>query len=388
MSCIFLKKWKKEPLEPGLLEIKEELKHAIKMKKKEIKHVKISIEESNLVNEIKRKTTECNVNNVTRTKAYLDYYQLHPEIRWAFLAHMVSRNAGWNMTDLRGELLEGILLEPTKYSCFKFLERGNWLIFEDVFPQLLLYQESKRRNVNLFRLLPLFNVSAFMKTIWDHYWKYRNQYILNISLIINEQNFIESRVIQNTDYKKEVFETLEFKLQDLLSFNHILFPYQEGKETGKPNLLGQTVHHFHQLHERIMVGKRLYALVFNERTVLEKMLNWAVKHPHTGSRKDYYTHIFNDIRDSVPGTISVPRLNNCQLRKGASRIYSPRLEVVWNNVRHPEAERGDWFSECGVVHYLTKFDEKIDGEIVNEYCETLTKIELAATAKQAFTVLD
>ena len=54
-------------------------------------------------------------------------------------------------------------------------------------------------------------------------------YILTMALVINEQSYLEKRVIQNPLYQKEVFNTLEFKLQDLLSFNHILFPYAKNK---------------------------------------------------------------------------------------------------------------------------------------------------------------
>jgi hypothetical protein len=58
-----------------------------------------------LVAEIRHQTAVHNRNNLTRTKAYLDFYREHPELEWAFLAHMVSRNSGWNMTDLHGEWL-------------------------------------------------------------------------------------------------------------------------------------------------------------------------------------------------------------------------------------------------------------------------------------------
>lgn len=45
---------------------------------------------------------------------------------------MVSRNGGWNMTDLKGELLSHLLSESEQNDFFQFLERGNWLIFQDV----------------------------------------------------------------------------------------------------------------------------------------------------------------------------------------------------------------------------------------------------------------
>lgn len=110
----------------------------------------LSSEEQKLIQRINIQTSLLNKNNVTRTKAYLDFYQAHPEIHWAFLGHMVSRNGGWNMTDLRGDLLSGLLTKNEKKSYFAFLERGNWLIFQDAYPQFLLYEESLARKNRCF----------------------------------------------------------------------------------------------------------------------------------------------------------------------------------------------------------------------------------------------
>lgn len=48
--------------------------------------------DQDLLQKSRLETARLNVNNVVRTKTYLDFYRLYPEIRWAFLAHMVSRN--------------------------------------------------------------------------------------------------------------------------------------------------------------------------------------------------------------------------------------------------------------------------------------------------------
>ena len=162
----------------------------------------------------------------------------HPEIHWALLAHMVSRNSGWNMTDLKGSFLTKLLTKKEAHAFFNFLERGNWLIFQDAYPQLLIYEESKRNRTNLFYLLPHLHISYFMETIWNYFWKKPDNQLLSIALIINEQNYIESRVLQNSAFQKNVLNTLEFKLQDFLALNHILFPY---KENGRIQLVGQTV---------------------------------------------------------------------------------------------------------------------------------------------------
>ena len=77
-------------------------------------HLSLSDKEKQLVATLQAETNRCNLNNVTRTKAYLDFYRRNPEIHWSFLAHMVSRNTGWNMTDLKGTFLPSLLSETRK----------------------------------------------------------------------------------------------------------------------------------------------------------------------------------------------------------------------------------------------------------------------------------
>ena len=288
------------------------------------------------------------------------------------------------MTDLNGEFLSRLMHEQTKQDFFSFLERGNWLIFQDAYPQFLLYEESLFQNRNLFYLLPYLKVSRFMEVIWNHFWRERDCYMLAIALIINEQSYLENRIVQNPLYRKKVFQTLEFVLQDLLSFNQILFPFNEiGNQGEKASLIGLTLHHFGSLHERIMLGKRLYRLLFQDRELLEKVYRWATAHPHTGSRKDYWPDVFNDVHEGVPGSPMTKRLKSCQLRKGALRLYSPRLEYAWKTVNHAAAESGDWFEHWCMIEYLLEEKVPINGKIVGEYCETLEKLELAAIAKTA-----
>jgi hypothetical protein len=334
------------------------------------------------LDQIRSVTEEHNINNVTRTKAYLDFFLHHPEIHWAFLGHMVSRNGGWNMTDLKGEFLTRLLSKKEREAFFAFLERGNWLIFQDVYPQFLLYKESLKRNKALFHLLSFLNISIFMETLWNHFWLYQEPGTITIALIINEQSYLEKRVVQNPLYQKGVLNKFEFILQDLLSFNHILFPY------GKRYLAGQTLHQFESLNERILLGKRLYSVLFKNKDRFKQVLEWAKTHPHTGSRKDYWPHIFNSVNEGIPGFAYQSRLKSCQLRPQARKIYSPALENAWKNVSQTEAEKGDWFEDCHVVEYLSDDNEKIDGEIKNEYCKTLERLELAAIAKKAISILD
>gem|GEM_PF-4680924 len=86
--------------------------------------------------------------------AYYEYYRSHPKIHWDFLGHMVLRNGGWNMTDLKGMLLSRLL---------STVEQNIFL------PAFLMYEGSLKREKNL-----------------------------------------------NPYYQKTVLHTLEFKLQDVL----------------------------------------------------------------------------------------------------------------------------------------------------------------------------
>nr|WP_233275010.1 DUF2515 family protein [Calidifontibacillus oryziterrae] len=343
------------------------------------------LDEQMLLYKIKERTSKLNQNNVTRTQAYLNFYCRFPEIHWAFLGHMVSRNGGWNMTDLKGGQLSRLLAKKEAEAYFTFLERGNWLIFQDAFPQFLVYEEGHKRNQNLSYLLPHLNVSTFMETIWNHFWKDHDSYILAISLIINEQNYLENRVINNPIFQKSVFDTIEFKLQDFLSMNHILFPY---KENGKVRLTGQTLHHFESLHERILLGKRLYELLFTDSKRLDLIEQWAKANPHSGSRKDYWPHIFNDVDEGVPSMILKPRLKECQIIRDSPKIYSPKLENAWKNRIQPSAEVMEWYKDWRIIRYLLHSGENVDGEVEDEYCKTLEQLELAAITKKAISLFD
>lgn len=286
------------------------------------------------------------------------------------------------MTDLKGEFLTKLLSKKEQDLFFHFLERGNWLIFQDVYPQFLLYEESLKKNKPLFYLLPRLNVSIFMEAIWNYFWRVLDTHILCIGLVINEQSYLEQRVIQNPYYQKEVLKKIKFHLQHLLSFNQILFP-AEGD-----HLKGQTLHQFQSLHERILLGKRLYAVLFKNQEFNRQALEWAKRNPHTGSRKDYWPHIFNSVNEGAPGITYPLRLKSCQIHNDARRIYSPKMEYAWKNVSQPEAEPGDWFQDILVVDYLEDDIEMMEGEIKNEYCKTLERLEVVALAKKAIHFLE
>ena len=150
-------------------------------------------------------TAKWNIDNISRTNAYFYFFQRYPEIEWTFLASMVSRNAGYNMCDLEGELLRDTLSPLYRKYLFLTYERANFLIFKDVFPQLLLYHYSTILNKKMFHYLPHFFVTSFMEKEWEVFWEYGNRKRLMTALIINEQNVIQKPVIEDSFYQQEVF---------------------------------------------------------------------------------------------------------------------------------------------------------------------------------------
>lgn len=370
----------------SLSDVKKELKKKMKkkMKKKSAAcHLPwLSENDKQCIHLIKEGTRQLNQNNVTRTQAYFQFYLQYPEIHWALLGHMVSRNVGWNMTDLKGELLSKLLPERDQKVFYSFLEQGSWLIFQDVYPQFWVYDLSVRESQEMFHLLPFFYTSTFMETMWRYFWRSGDSYSLAIAMVINEQSYLEKRLIQNNYFKKNVIGTLSFKMYEFLQLNNILFPYYAGEGMEKTSLVGTTSRQFTSLHERILVGKNLYSLLFQREEILAGVLKWAHECSHTGSRKDYWPDLFNDVNESFPRSLYKPRIKNCLLRKGAMRLYSPPLKYAWPDAFHEETTREDWFEDCHVLDYIHK-EVSFNGEVLNNYCKTLEKIELAVMAKEA-----
>ncbi|MDP4154108.1 MAG: DUF2515 family protein, partial [Bacillota bacterium] len=75
-------------------------------------------EEKNLINRILFETNKNNTDNILRTSAYFTFYKKNPDISWAFLASMVSRNGGWNMCDLEGSIFPYLLETKTRKQLF------------------------------------------------------------------------------------------------------------------------------------------------------------------------------------------------------------------------------------------------------------------------------
>jgi hypothetical protein len=368
----------------GLAAIKKSLKPSLAHVGHSHQHA-ISPAEKKLVQEIKQRTLDLNRNNVTRTEAYRSIYEAHPELHWALLAHMVSRNGGWNMTDLKGDLLPRLMTKDQAEHLFLFLERANALIFQDAYPQLLLYQESVKRSKNMFHLLPEFYVSAFMGPFWEHFYMHRNPVLLTIALIVNEQNYIERRVVQNAYFRENVVDTLLFKTQSLLQLNHVIFPFVETGAEGAANpcrLAGLVVEDFADIKERIEVGKTLYSILFGYPHIFQGAELFARERKHTGSRADYWPHIFAKVHKAPPGRAFSERLDGCRLKDDAPPLYSPELTNAWKDRPVDPPERFDWFTDMSPLKYFGTLTPPFSYEMTEEYCFGLNKIELAVLGEQ------
>lgn len=240
----------------------------------------ITVEDKNILENIRFLVSKYNKDNITRTVAYAQFYERNPEIKWAFLASMVSRNAGWNMCDLEGKWFPKALPNELRFRLFLTYERANWLIFSDAFPQLCIYEFSKNMKKDLSYLLSFFHVSPYMQEAWNNFSNFKDQQDLLTSLIINEQNLIQKPVINHPIYRKKVFKTWLFVLQDWFHFSCVLFPTCNGQ------LYGCSVHDFRSVTCRIQLGKQLAYILFHP-MLYQEFIHFSNSVQHTGSRFDY-----------------------------------------------------------------------------------------------------
>ncbi|WP_057915129.1 DUF2515 family protein [Peribacillus muralis] len=265
--------------------------------------------EKRLLHSIKVQTAKANRDNISRTKAYEHFFRKHPEIQWSFLAGMVSRNAGWNMCDLEGIWFSQMLGLEYRRHLFLTYEEANWRIFQDAYPQLLLYHHSKRCRRPLFYLGRFFFITQFMTNAWNAFWKHGNREQLVTALIINEQNIIEKPVIKRLPF---VFHSILFFLQDWMHFSTVLFPTCHGK------LYGSSVSHFRNIDERIKLGKRLAGLLFSEK-LFPVFYEFSCRTEATGARYDYE-----------------------QYRKKPRYHETPMLRKVYPVITHQISETEQW----------------------------------------------
>ncbi len=339
-------------------------------------------EDEELVSRIRRETAERNRNNATRTAAYWETYRAFPELHWAFLAHMVSRNGGWNMTDLKGEWLPRLLDGQLSGAIFDMLETCNGLIFVDAYPQLRLYAESKRLGRNLFGLLPEFGVSAFMPPFWERFWADGNPVPLTEALVVNEQSNIQLRVVEDAYYRQTVLDSPAFRSQPLLQTNQIVFPLWRGEAASgaRPlRLAGRVMERFEDLRERIEFGISLYGLLFGYPRVLRAVAAFARHVPHTGSRADYWPHRFATRAHGKNGEFA-----GADRAAGNSPWLSPRLAEAWPDRTLPPAKPRDWYRDGGALDYIKPVRPPRIVDLTHEHLLGQYKLQTAVLLERSF----
>lgn len=280
-----------------------------------------------LVTRIKNETDYLNQTNITRTKAYLDFYLRYPEIQWAFLASMVSRNAGWNMTDLKTNTYQKILTKKMADHLFMTYERANWLIFSDAYPQLRIYQYSLKHKTPLFHLLNEFSVSCFMYEEWNRFFETKDHYRLMTALIINEQNVIQKPVIEQPYFRRHVFRKLPFLIQELLHLNGVLFPTLQG------DVYGLFIKGFTNIDNRINLGKQLASLLFDPE-LKESFLTFARTVEPDGTRREYEQFLNQEIIGASPLELLYPKVNHQDVYRFDWRMERNVKESWWESVSY------------------------------------------------------
>lgn len=325
--------------------------------------VLLSVQDQRIANDVREQTTQANVNNLTRTQAYLEIFRACPEIHWALLAHAVSRNGGYGMTDLKGEFFPRLASSKQQEDFFAMLERANWLIFQDAYPQLLLYQAGRRLGRNLHHLLTHFHVSTFMTAVWEMFWRNGDSRWLTIALIVNEQHYIEERVVQDPYFQKNVLGTVQFQSQSLLNLTEVCIPYHMGGET---RLNGTVVGDFTSLNDRIETGKKLYNILFGEHKAKHQMHRWLQSVHHTGSRADYWPDVFFRGEPHLAQSYAA-RFGPDGKQLG--KLASPKLLSVWPNSVQEPPDTWDWYQHLTQLCYMwsnTSFDQvDVSSDVVN-----------------------
>ncbi|MDF2670439.1 MAG: hypothetical protein K0R67_2745, partial [Paenibacillus sp.] len=248
------------------------------------------------------------------------------------------------------------------------------------------YEASLTQGSNLSHLLPHFHVSAFMRPVWDVFWQERCSPLLTMALIINEQHYIEGRVIRTEPYSS-LLASLLFQAQAALQMNAIVFPYaaeQSPSPSSMNRLAGLVIETFSDLSERIELGKKLYAILFGVPAIYNGVTAFASMTDHTGSRADYWPHLFTNHRkaDSLKGSAFLEKLSGCELLEGADLLYSPLLTGAWPDQPVQSPEHYDWLTDLAPLAFFSNASVPMAFEITNEYGFILNKLELTVMTEQ------
>jgi hypothetical protein len=235
-----------------------------------------------------RELEERNCDNVGRTESYLELYawtRAHPpELPWLFMAHLVSRNAGYMMTEIATRLPESPDPSFTRMAenLFLLLERGNFLIFHDAWHHVTRWLEGGASALTSPRT-PTFMIEAwarYARAVVEQGATTAVERALVLDLVHNEQHFIENRVVHHADFVPGagLLAMIEASGRE----KPLVFPVPEGEPRSEIR-----VGEFASRARRIATGQRIFDEVVADRARRDAMFAWATAHPHTGSRGVY-----------------------------------------------------------------------------------------------------
>jgi len=249
--------------------------------------------------------SERNADNVSRTASYLELYaltrEMGQELPWVLMAHLVSRNSGYLMTDLAVAIDRGNLpfSRDALVEMFLFLERPNFLIFWDAWWHVAHHL--------LGRPMQEGRVPRFVREAWSRYCSAppspERERDLVLDLVTNEQNLIERRSVHAPRFEKA----------------RAIVRFADATAGERPIVLPVAraeikVGGFLELEKRITAGRRIFDEALADPAQRDAIFAWAMAHPHTGSR-------------AVHGGKATPTIHDAWPRE--------RVRSVWPGVHEP-----------------------------------------------------
>ena len=230
---------------------------------------------------------ERNVDNLRRTDSYLQLYsytvQHPPDEPWVLMAHLVSRNAGYLMTDLARAIARTPALAQAATNLFELLERANYLIFYDAWHHVLTARIAGVDGLAVDRS------TARARTAWRRHAEAYDERRLVLDLVANEQHLIEHRVVHHPRFAlaRTMLAAIEASGRD----KPVVMPGRD---------VEVRVGDFASVDARIEAGRRLYDEILVDRGVRAELFAWAQAHPHTGSRSVYGGRAGPTLREAWP----------------------------------------------------------------------------------------
>jgi hypothetical protein len=303
----------------------------------------------------------CNETNPLRTDYYERFWAANREIPWTLLANLVSRNAGYQMSDLarfsarlamHGALAVVVAPRVTIQlglaqikALWAYLELGNFLIFRDVSPALEGWARAKRQPEHTERIFdmllePEFGLDPFVVEQWKGFARLgdaRTQAQIQrhtFALITNEQNQIEDRLVRGvSSYLGALAPTTSalVRLYGALGLTRLGFPLGSPSAGPKAEQLAiYDVSDFTSLDARINTGRDVFVGLLETPERRDRVNAWvSANRVHSGSRTDYNEPYYSTHRISlIDRPLPIPGL--------IDETYSPPLKP-W------QGEKAAWY---------------------------------------------